>query len=156
MKSLCNRARLIPLVLAIAATAGVAVSAQRGVTPGAQNAPLTATVPVDPRITVGTLTNGLRYYIRRNQQPQGRAELRLVVNAGSILEDDDQRNGPKQHAPATVDSKSDRDWKDRSNQRADIGYEAHGRAHGAPQQRAWYADDPETGSQRHAVTDVYE
>ena len=55
-----------------------------------------------------------------------------------------------------VDSKSDRDWKDRSNQRADIGDEAHDRAHGAPQQRAWYADDPETGSERHAVTDVYE
>ena len=88
--TLCNRARLIPLVLAIAATTGAAVSAQRGVTT-AQNVPLTATVPVDPRITVGTLANGLRYYIRRNQQPQGRAELRLVVNAGSILEDDDQR-----------------------------------------------------------------
>jgi len=33
----------------------------------------------------------LRYYVRANKQPQRRAELRLVVNAGSILEDDDQR-----------------------------------------------------------------
>ena len=48
-------------------------------------------MPVDPRITIGTLPNGLRYYLRANKQPQGRAELRLVVNAGSILEDDDQR-----------------------------------------------------------------
>ena len=33
----------------------------------------------------------MRYYIRANKQPQNRAELRLVVNAGSVLEDDDQR-----------------------------------------------------------------
>jgi len=55
------------------------------------SAPLSQTVPVDPLITVNTLPNGLRYYIRANRQPQARAELRLVVNAGSVLEDDDQR-----------------------------------------------------------------
>jgi zinc protease len=59
--------------------------------PAAEDAALTAAVPVDPRITVGTLPNGLRYYIRRNTRPAGRAELRLVVNTGSVLEDDDQR-----------------------------------------------------------------
>ena len=47
-------------------------------------------VPVDPRITIGRLENGLRYYIRRNPRPAKRAELRLVINAGSVLEDDDQ------------------------------------------------------------------
>src|SRR5262249_37904565 len=31
------------------------------------------------------------YYIRQNKKPEGRAELRLAVNAGSILEDEDQR-----------------------------------------------------------------
>src|SRR5262249_35084082 len=61
------------------------------VTTGPQNAPLTAVVPVDPRITVGTLPNGLRYYVRANKRPEDRAELRLVVNAGSILQDDEQR-----------------------------------------------------------------
>ena len=66
-------------------------SAQRAVSTGPQNVPLTAPFPVDPRITVGTLPNGLRYYLRANKQPEGRAELRLVVNAGSVLEDDDQR-----------------------------------------------------------------
>src|SRR5262245_9298005 len=85
------RARLMLLTLAIAATRGGVTYAQRAVTTGPQNAPLTAAVPVDPRITVGTLPNGLRYYIRANNQPQKRAELRLVANAGSILEDDDQR-----------------------------------------------------------------
>ena len=39
---------------------------------------------------MGRLDNGLRYYIRANTQPQDRAELRLVVNAGSVLEDNDQ------------------------------------------------------------------
>jgi zinc protease len=47
-------------------------------------------LPVDPAVTVGVLDNGLRYYIRRNAEPQGRAFLRLAVNVGSILEDEDQ------------------------------------------------------------------
>jgi zinc protease len=46
---------------------------------------------VDPAVTLGVLPNGLRYYLRANKKPEQRAELRLVVNAGSILEDDDQR-----------------------------------------------------------------
>jgi zinc protease len=50
-----------------------------------------APLPRDPHVVVGTLPNGLRYYIRRNAKPEKRAELRLVLNAGSILEDDDQR-----------------------------------------------------------------
>ncbi len=50
-----------------------------------------APIPRDPRAVVGRLENGLAYYIRRNTRPAGRAELRLVVNAGSILEDWDQR-----------------------------------------------------------------
>ena len=85
------RARLMFLTLALAAATSGLTYAQRAVTTGPQNAPLTAEVPVDPRITVGTLPNGMRYYLRANNQPQRRAELRLVVNAGSILEDDDQR-----------------------------------------------------------------
>jgi zinc protease len=52
--------------------------------------PLTQALPVDPKVTIGTLPNGIRYYIRQNAKPEKRAELRLVVNAGSVLEDDDQ------------------------------------------------------------------
>src|SRR5437867_9994198 len=48
-------------------------------------------MPVDPDVLVGTLPNGLRYYVRANDKPAHRAELRLVVKAGSILEDDDQQ-----------------------------------------------------------------
>src|SRR5262245_66357969 len=48
-------------------------------------------MPVDAAISQGTLPNGLRYYVRANARPEKRAELRLVVKAGSILEDDDQQ-----------------------------------------------------------------
>ncbi|HUF50794.1 MAG TPA: insulinase family protein [Longimicrobiales bacterium] len=48
-------------------------------------------LPIDPAVTVGTLPNGLRYYIRENRMPEQRAELRLVVNAGSILEEESQQ-----------------------------------------------------------------
>lgn len=50
-----------------------------------------ARLPVDPAVRTGTLPNGLRFYVRRNSRPEARVELRLVINAGSILEDDDQQ-----------------------------------------------------------------
>ncbi len=52
---------------------------------------LSQSMPVDPEVLVGTLPNGLRYYVRANDKPERRAELRLVVKAGSVLEDDDQQ-----------------------------------------------------------------
>jgi zinc protease len=52
---------------------------------------LDTTLPVDPHVRVGHLDNGLTYYIRQNAQPAKKVELRLVVNAGSILEDENQR-----------------------------------------------------------------
>jgi zinc protease len=52
---------------------------------------LSQTMPVDPDVLVGTLPNGLRYYVRANAKPVHSAELRLVVKAGSVLEDDDQQ-----------------------------------------------------------------
>src|SRR3954454_3275193 len=52
---------------------------------------LSQQMPVDPAAVLGTLPNGLRYYVRANAKPAHRAELRLVVKAGSVLEDDDQQ-----------------------------------------------------------------
>ena len=52
---------------------------------------LKSLLPVDPDVVIGTLDNGLKYYIRANAEPENRAELTLVVKAGSILEDDDQQ-----------------------------------------------------------------
>jgi len=48
-------------------------------------------LPTDPALTVRRLQNGMTYIIRENPQPEKRAFLRLVVNAGSVLERDDQR-----------------------------------------------------------------
>ena len=47
-------------------------------------------VPLDPRVRVGLLENGLTYYIQQNPKPENKVELRLAINAGSILEDEDQ------------------------------------------------------------------
>ncbi|HVT39863.1 MAG TPA: insulinase family protein [Gemmatimonadaceae bacterium] len=57
----------------------------------AQPPSLSAPLPADSAVLTGRLPNGLRYFIRRNAKPEKRAELRLVVNAGSILESDAQR-----------------------------------------------------------------
>jgi zinc protease len=48
-------------------------------------------LPVSPQVVVGKLPNGLTYYLRKNGKPENKLELRLVVKAGSILEDEDQR-----------------------------------------------------------------
>ncbi|MEO7457047.1 MAG: insulinase family protein [Gemmatimonadaceae bacterium] len=57
----------------------------------AQAPSLSAKLPSDTSVIRGQLPNGVHYIIKRNMQPLKRAELRLVVNAGSILEDDPQR-----------------------------------------------------------------
>ncbi len=47
-------------------------------------------IPIDPTVTIGTLDNGLTYYLKKNTKIEHKAELRLVINVGSILEDEDQ------------------------------------------------------------------
>lgn len=48
-------------------------------------------IPLDPNVKTGKLQNGLTYYIRKNNKPEDKVDLRLVINAGSILENDDQQ-----------------------------------------------------------------
>ncbi len=52
---------------------------------------LNSPIPLDPDVKVGKLPNGLTYYIRKNVEPKNRAELRLVIRAGSVLENDNQQ-----------------------------------------------------------------
>ncbi len=53
--------------------------------------PATKTIiAFDPQVKTGVLANGLTYYVRKNTKPEGIAELRLAVNAGSMQEADDQ------------------------------------------------------------------
>ena len=48
-------------------------------------------VPFMDKVQTGTLPNGLRYYILENPRPENRAFLTLAVNAGSVLEEDDEQ-----------------------------------------------------------------
>ncbi len=51
---------------------------------------LQAPMPVDPALKVGHLKNGLTYYIKKNEHPKQKIELRLVVKFGSLDESDEQ------------------------------------------------------------------
>ncbi|MDQ2752514.1 MAG: insulinase family protein, partial [Bacteroidota bacterium] len=48
-------------------------------------------LPLDTSVRMGKLANGLTYIIRHNKTPENKVEMRLVENAGSILEDDNQQ-----------------------------------------------------------------
>jgi zinc protease len=59
----------------------------RPATVSAEDQPLAT----EPATRVTTLANGLRTYVRVHREPQKRAQLRLVVNAGAVLEEDRER-----------------------------------------------------------------
>ena len=52
---------------------------------------LNAVIPQDDKLTKGELANGLKYYILPNNTPSNKAEIRLVVQAGSLNEQDNER-----------------------------------------------------------------
>jgi len=72
--------RLLLLFLSVLLVTSLSVNAQD----------LSAKIPVSQKVKIGKLPNGLIYYIKYNAKPEHRVELRLAVNAGAILEDDDQ------------------------------------------------------------------
>jgi zinc protease len=47
-------------------------------------------VPVDAAVRFGTLPNGMRYAIMHNATPPGQTSLRLRIDAGSLMEKEDQ------------------------------------------------------------------
>lgn len=48
-------------------------------------------IPIDPQVRIGKLDNGLTYYIRQNNYPEGQANFYIAQKVGSILEEDNQR-----------------------------------------------------------------
>ena len=48
-------------------------------------------IPMDPNVRVGKLENGLTYYIRHNNYPEGQANFYIAQKVGSVLEEDNQR-----------------------------------------------------------------
>ena len=90
-----HRLRLVALLALVLSVTSISFpqrsASSAAAAPESQQWKLDETLPLDPDIRTGKLQNGLTYYIKRNTEPRDRAELRLVVNAGSNLEDDDQR-----------------------------------------------------------------
>jgi len=76
------------LLLSVFAVAGLPAVA-RAQAGSAQD--LSAPLPLTKEVVTGTLPNGLTFFIRKNDEPDDRAFLRLAVKAGSIDEADDQR-----------------------------------------------------------------
>ena len=87
-------ARLAALLLFLTCLVACGHGARPSVTPKRFDlAAIRAKNPVlgwDPSIKRGTLANGLTYYVMPNRKPARRAQLWLVVDAGSTQEDDDQ------------------------------------------------------------------
>jgi zinc protease len=77
-----NTPRRLSLIFLLLATAATSLYAAQG---------LDQPIPVDPQISIGHLSNGVQFYVRTNNKPEHRAELRLVVKSGSVLEDDNQQ-----------------------------------------------------------------
>ena len=48
-------------------------------------------LPVESSLITGELENGFKYTIKQNAKPAAKAEIRLIVNVGSLEEDDDQK-----------------------------------------------------------------
>ena len=48
-------------------------------------------IPTDPNIRIGKLDNGMKYYIKKNTKPEKKVEFRLAIDAGALVEDDDQK-----------------------------------------------------------------
>ena len=78
-------------VMLLLVFAGSMAFAQTGKPAKEKKSDLTAKVPVDKKVKIGKLANGMTYYIRANKKPENRVQFRLVTNAGSVLEDDDQQ-----------------------------------------------------------------
>lgn len=96
--------RARPLLLSLALLFSVACGSPAPATaPAPATPPSTSTVapapvdeldkplPLDARVKKGKLDNGLTYYILPHKKPENRAQIWLTVNAGSVLEDEDQR-----------------------------------------------------------------
>lgn len=92
-----NPRLLLPALAAFLALAPAVAFSQQGRAPAAAAAPAPAwpqqgsDLPADPDVRYGTLPNGMRYALRRNATPPGNASLRLRIDAGSLMEAEDQR-----------------------------------------------------------------
>jgi len=84
------------LLLLAAASAAVLITAAPALAQTAQVAPTdpwaqaASDIPADANVRFGVLPNGMQYAIMRNATPPGQASLRLRIDAGSLMENENQ------------------------------------------------------------------
>ncbi len=49
------------------------------------------TIPADPEVRIGKLSNGMTYYLRHNEKPKSQADFYILHNVGAIQENDRQQ-----------------------------------------------------------------
>ncbi|WP_420315989.1 M16 family metallopeptidase [Ekhidna sp.] len=86
----CNHLRKLTSFMLCFIIGFVAISQEKDIA-GDIDKPLNSPIPSDPSVRIGRLDNGLTYYLKKNNKPEDKVEFRLVVNAGSILESEDQQ-----------------------------------------------------------------
>ena len=92
--------RIISHVFAAAALLLAPAAFAKDAAPGSISAPAKVAVtpwlyegsdvPVDTSWTFGTLPNGLRYAVKKNQVPAGQVSIRVRIDAGALHENDDE------------------------------------------------------------------
>ncbi|WP_332653260.1 M16 family metallopeptidase [Brevundimonas sp.] len=81
------------LLLLAAASVAVLTAASPALAQAQPNEPWAQSasdVPADADVRFGQMANGMRYAIMRNATPPGQASLRLRIDAGSLMENEDQ------------------------------------------------------------------
>ena len=104
-------------------------------------------IKADPRVTYGSLPNGMRYVIMPNQQPLGRVSLRLHIAAGSLMEREDQRGIA--HFLEHMLFNGSKNFPDASElipkmQRLGIGFGSHANAYTSFDETVYMLDLPNT------------
>ena len=83
-------ARLFLLAAASVAVLTAAAPALAQVQPSDPWAQASSDIPADTNVRFGVLPNGMQYAVMRNATPPGQASLRLRIDAGSLMENEDQ------------------------------------------------------------------
>lgn len=114
-------------------------------TPTTAEASATDVIPADPKAVYGKLDNGMKYIILPNHEPPSRFSVRLHIQAGSLMEAEDQRglahflehmmfNGSKHFAADELVPKM---------QRLGIGFGAHVNAYTSFDETVYMLDLPD-------------
>lgn len=84
-----RRLLLLVAASAVALTAAAPALAQQAA-PTDPFAHAASDIPADSNVRFGTLPNGMQYAVLRNATPPGQASFRLRIDAGSLMENEDQ------------------------------------------------------------------